>query len=490
MLLSAVLYGALLPPWSLAPVAWVALVPFFAAAALVSPLRAAALGLLWTLAGTLFVAWWFPSMLERFFGVSPVVAWVGLFGLGVVVNGAPYAALAAFVSWLSRRGRASPLLLAAAWGLAEYARANGWIANPFAMLAYSQYDTPFVQLADLAGPYGIGMLVAGVGAALAALAVPGLRSRRPLRDLAIAALAVAAAWGYGSVRLGQSFGEGEPLRVAVVQGAIARELEWNRGTRDANLDTYLELTRSVADARPDVVFWPEYAVDFYLSERTAWRERLFANVRAVGADFVVGAAHYELGPQRTHYYNSVFIIDRAGHVADRYDKTRLVPFSEYGPLGDWLRAKTAIYDAGGRVGVLSARRARVGAFVCGEALFPDVARAQSLAGAEILANPSNDYWFGHPAALAHQFRIASLRAIENRRYLVRPTATGVSAIVDPHGRTLARSAIGEPAVLEAEVRPSRATTLYQQTGDAAVAAALILVVFGSVPRERRSRGGV
>jgi apolipoprotein N-acyltransferase len=489
-LLSAGLYAALLPPLSLAPLAWIALVPFLVACARVPPSRAAVLGLLWTLAGTLLVAWWFPSMLERFFGVSPAAAWFGMLGLGVLINGAPYAAFAALVSWLARRGRATPLIVAAAWGLAEYARANGWIANPFALLAYSQYGTPVAQLADLAGPYGIGMLIAFVAAALGGVAMHGLRGRRPLRDLVLAGLAIAAAYGYGTVRLGQTFGEGEPVRVALVQGDIARGLEWDRGKRDANLDTYIGLTRSLAVAQPEVVFWPEFAVDFYLRERSAWRERLFANVRAIGADFVVGAGHYEFGARRTHYYNSVFVIDRAGRVADRFDKTRLVPFSEYGPLGSWLRARSAIYDAGAGPHVLTARRARVGAFVCGEALFPDVARAQALAGAEILANPSNDYWFGHPAALAHQFQIASLRAIENRRYLVRPTATGVSAVIDPHGRPLVRSAIGEPAVLEAEVRRSRATTLYQQTGDAAIAVALAVVILGSVPRELFFRGGV
>jgi apolipoprotein N-acyltransferase len=309
---------------------------------------------------------------------------------------------------------------------------------------------------------------------------------------AVAALALLAL-GYGEWRLSTPFGDGLPIRVAVVQGAVAREPDWDRHTRDANLERYLALTRGVREREARIVFWPEYAVDFYLSEATVQRARLFDGVREAGADVVLGASHYQRDEPETRYFNSVFVVSADGRLREeRYDKRALVPFAEYGPLGDWLRAPTAGYAPGDEARLLVAHGARVGAFVCGEALFPEIARALARAGAQILANPSNDYWFGHAGAAAQQLAAASFRAIENRRYLVRPTATGVSAVVDPHGRAIARSRGEGAEVLHAVVRPSREITLYQRIGDAPVALAAgfaLATLFASCIRARRDFGG-
>src|SRR5262245_63991258 len=98
-------------------------------------------------------------------------------------------------------------------------------------------------------------------------------------------------------------------------------------------------------------------------------------------------------------------------------------------------------------------------------MYPDLVRSFALQCAEILANPSNDDWFGHAAPARHLLDSASVRAIENRRYLVRPTATGFSAIIDPYGRAVALSGFGTPEILTASVRPSRAETPYQHWPD-------------------------
>jgi apolipoprotein N-acyltransferase len=124
--------------------------------------------------------------------------------------------------------------------------------------------------------------------------------------------------------------------------------------------------------------------------------------------------------------------------------------------------------------VLAGSRARLGAFVCAELVFPSVARELARGGAEILANPSNDAWLA-PVAAEHLLRVATLRAIENRRPLLRATPTGVSAVIDAHGAIVARSDFGAAQVLEARVRGSRASTLVQRLGDWPVGLALALV---------------
>jgi apolipoprotein N-acyltransferase len=123
---------------------------------------------------------------------------------------------------------------------------------------------------------------------------------------------------------------------------------------------------------------------------------------------------------------------------------------------------------------------QLGAFICGESLHPEIARELAMAGAELLANPSNDYWFGHPQAAAHQLQVASLRAIENRRYLVRATSTGISAVVDPHGRTMVRSQGQGPEVLHASLRRSSAVTPYHRVGEGPLFAAAAWIALASL----------
>jgi apolipoprotein N-acyltransferase len=136
--------------------------------------------------------------------------------------------------------------------------------------------------------------------------------------------------------------------------------------------------------------------------------------------------------------------------------------------------------------VLPAAGVRVGAFLCLESMFPQDVRAVAQAGAEVLANLSNDSWFGQPGAMRQQLDSAALRAVENRRYLVRAASTGYSAVVDPHGRIVAQSGRDAPQILQATVRGSRARTPYQRCGDA-FAWAVIAGVGVTMLRQRSHR---
>src|SRR4030095_949836 len=144
-----------------APLAWLALVPLFAAFRRLPPFAAAAAGLVFGLAGTAAVGGWPAGTPERYFEVPRPLAWAGFLGVGLVVDGLPYAALGAWAAWASRRGRPpGAFALGAGFVLAECLRASGPVANPYALLAYSQHGTPLAQLVDLAGTSGLGWLVA------------------------------------------------------------------------------------------------------------------------------------------------------------------------------------------------------------------------------------------------------------------------------------------------------------------------------------------
>jgi apolipoprotein N-acyltransferase len=475
-LATALLYAAAYPPLELAALAWLALVPLFAGFLRLPPLAAAAAGLAFGSAGTLAIGWWLPGMLERYFEVPPGAAWAAFVAAAVIIDGVPYALLGALASAAARRGRPpGALVLGAGFVLAEWLRASGPVANPFALFAYSQHGTAFGQLADLAGTWGIGWLLASANAALAGMlvAMPAARPRAALR-LAAAGAAAGAAFAYGAYRLAEPADPAAQVRVAVVQTGIERDRHGNELAARERLEHTLALTRAAAAQRPGLVFWPEHAVDFTLEAKTPERAALQRAVDALGVELVLGAARQD----GARWHNSVYLLGPQGRRAHS-DKVRLVPFAEYGPFGPRLRASTALYQPG-TPAPLVAQAASVGAFLCGESLHPDVARGLVAAGADLLANPSIDTWLQAPAAARALLQIAAFRAIETRRAVVRATPTGYSAVIDPWGRSVALSRFGGPDLLVAAVPRETRLTLYQRTGDAAGFAALAVVAAHSL----------
>jgi apolipoprotein N-acyltransferase len=472
---SGLLYGQALAPRAPAAIAWVALVPLFLACRRTRPAVAAAGGVAFAVAASALLASWFPTTLERFFGASTALAWLGWLGLAALVSAPALALLCAWLAWREARAPVAPLAVGAAWLVAEWLRSYGPIPNPYALLATSQVETPFAQAADVVGVFGVGALVAAGNAVLAALVARLLLRDGPAprlaRDVALTALAVIATAGYGLWRESLPAPAGPSLRVAVVQPAPASD-----ASQAPALDQLLALTEAARARGPALVFWPESALGFYLREPSPERDRLLAATTAA-PELVVGGPHYRYAAPEPAHFTSAFLV-REARIAGRYDKRRLVPFAEYAPLGGWLggAARLAPGDA---VRPLPARDAAIGAFLCAEVLFPDVARALARAGATVLSNPAKDDWFAAEAPAQHQLRAARFRAIENRRPLVRAASGGYSAVVDARGALRAVSAHGASALLVTDVAPSSAATLYQRLGFVVAPAAALVVVAAS-----------
>ncbi|MBI3247847.1 MAG: apolipoprotein N-acyltransferase [Deltaproteobacteria bacterium] len=464
--LSAAFYAASFPPFFLYPLAWMALVPFFLAVTTVPPFAAALYGILWSIFVTFGVAWWLPEMVANYLAVSVFIGWICFFAVGIGLAGIYFGAFAAWLSWLARRRLLSPLLVAVGWGVCEFARAT-FAGNPWALSGYSQTKlVSLMQIADLAGPYGIGMLIAAVNARLAGLVNPLFSGQRPTVSLVGMILAAGLVFAYGEWRLTQSFSVGQPLQVAIIQGAIAQPLRWKPEFRKANLEHYFALTKeAIMTSHPTLIFWPEYAIEFYLQEPSPYRDALLNMTKKFDVDIVAGGPHYRFVAGNTRYHNSVFVLQQ-GTVAGRYDKMRLVPLAEQRMSGWNFLPQRRTYEPGQTPTLLSASNAQLGVFICFEALQPDFIRTLTQQGAEILVNPTNDDWFGVVGAAQHHLDIATVRAIENRRYLVRPASSGFSAVIDPHGRLIVRSTFGTAAVLSESLFASRAQTLYQWWGDA------------------------
>jgi apolipoprotein N-acyltransferase len=124
---------------------------------------------------------------------------------------------------------------------------------------------------------------------------------------------------------------------------------------------------------------------------------------------------------------------------------------------------------------LETRLGRAGVLVCNEAMLPEVARARVRAGADILLSPSNDSWIAGQGFAEHMLAVVGLRAIEQRRYLIRASTSGPSAVIDPWGRAAVRTPVGRPAVLLGGVRPQQELTVYARLGDSFAAGSALIV---------------
>jgi apolipoprotein N-acyltransferase len=463
-------YALAFPPFSLPGIAFASLAPLFAVSLALPPGRAALAGLGWTTGAALALGHWLPGTIARFFEAPVALGWLALLVLAWLPAGVPIACFAAWLAWAGRRRRLGALALGGAFGLTELVRTYAWLPLPYAPLGSAALPEALVQSADALGVFGVGILVAGANAVLASALAPALRTRRAACEAGAVALALALASGLGASRLAERPDAARPLRVAAVQPGVALRLAAPDAPETARRHAIaLADTRALIGAGHDLVVWPEHAVGFYLRERTPEREALFALSRALPADLLLGGPHYRYAQPEPRYFASAFLLGH-GELRGRHDKTRLVPLAEIA------------YAEGERLVPLAGERARVGALVCAELLFPGVARELTRRGAEILANPSNDAWLV-PAAADHMLRLAALRAIENRRPLVRSTPTGVSAVIDARGRVLARAPDGARAVIEAEVSPGRGLTLTQRFGDWPVWLAGLAV--GAVTLQRR-----
>jgi apolipoprotein N-acyltransferase len=497
---SAGLVALAFPPPGLRALAWVGLVPFLVALRRVRTGQAHALAAFWLVLFAALVGLWFPRAVATYYH-QPFWVGIALFAVVTATMGAPYyvAFSVAYRALARRPSAALPLLAAAAWTAAELARGRlftgspVFIGNPWGLLGYSQVGiTPLVQIGALTGIYGVTFVVAGVNAALAELwlARPGGPARRAaMRGLGLAALAVALAFGYGLAALRRADDGGEPgTRVAVVQGNLDIGATWRADLYGSNLAVYLRLTReAIAANTPRIVFWPEGAMTFFLERDELYRAAITSVLAAAGSELMAG------GPSRADrpgdYWNSTFLVSPAGEILGRYDKQYLVPFAEYFPLGglDLLRRRfeSVRVFAPGRPGPpLPTAAGPAGIVVCNEAMLPEVVGARVAEGAAYLVNPSNDSWLADAQYSAQQFDIVAMRAVEQRRYLVRASTSGPSAIVDPWGRVPASTPVLAQGVITGTVRPRTVRSLYGRLGDAfGVACALAVAI--ALVRARR-----
>ncbi len=481
-LISGVLLALSFPKLGHPMVGWIALVPLLVAIARTAgasrwrhtsgtPDRAWWLGLATGavyFGGTLY---WLTDVMVSFGGVSGPV--------GVILNALLVAYLAlfptAFAILVGRLVRAVGLsglaLVPAAWVATELARTHLFGGFPWVLLGYSQTTVlPVAQLASVLGVYGLSALVALVNAAIAyAICGTGWRRAATLA-LAVASVAGVAAWGARRVAVGAFVTGGDPIRVALIQGNIAQDDKWDPAMRQSILDTYLTMTRAAAESDPQLVIWPESSTPFTFAEDRAGGDAVRGVVREMGIPLLLGSDHLERSAE-VKYYNAAFLLGPDGETEAVYHKIHLVPFGEFVPMrrllffAERLVEGVADFSPGSVPVTLPIGGHLASTAICYEVVYPGLMRQFVLAGSELLTTITNDAWYGASSAPHQHFEQASMRAIEQGRYLVRAANTGISGIVDPYGQVEARTGIFEPATVVGDVRFLDELTVYGIIGD-------------------------
>ena len=189
-------------------------------------------------------------------------------------------------------------------------------------------------------------------------------------------------------------------------------------------------------------------------------------------------------------YNSAVLITPDGQWTARYDKNHLVPFGEYVPLQSLLGFAKALthevgdFKAGHERKLLSLGKYQVGAFICYESIFPDEVRQFADNGANLFINISNDGWFGDTGAPGQHLNMARMRAIENERWVLRSTNTGITASIDPYGRVVERAPRNVRAFMQAPYAYVNEKTFYTEYGDWFPIACVIISLAALIVRQR------
>ena len=448
--------------------------------------------------------YWLAHTLFEFSGFHPIVCFL-LASIFWLFQGLQFV----LVLWLWARARArghlaTPALLAAYLGSEAV----------FPMLFEHYYGNSFhpvpvlMQVADLGGPMLCTAIAMGVQGALYELLAARL-ARAPLPRLwpGIVAAYVAFAVGYGGYRLAETdrrIAEAPHVPIGVVQTNTGFGENWRDPDLAArrSVEQTLELER---DGRPELVIWPESSLTYFLppglDDLRRWPLGRQLGLDRLGVPVVLGGLRRVVVDGEPQDRNTAFLLDGEGRVRGTYDKTYLLAFGEFIPFGETFPVVYDLSPMSGRFTpgddpspvVFTARDGRdyrLTILICYEDIVSSfVRRAVAVGRPHLLVNITNDSWFGDTQEPWVHLDLARFRAIEHRRYLVRATHSGVSAVIDAAGRVVAHTGTFVRASLPGEVAMlDGGGTLYELLGAwPGPLAILTILVMGWLP-ERFRRG--
>jgi apolipoprotein N-acyltransferase len=432
-------------------------------------------GILWYLGS----CYWVYDVMHQYGGLSvPVGLFVlVLFSLYLGLYHGLFGLLVALLARKHSFNRVALLSSPVLWVAVELARTR-ITGFPWNLLGISQVDNiPLTRIATVTGVYGLSLEIMLVNAAFAA-AFLVRRSRRKV--LVIASVAAAAVLQAGRLINPPALPADHTAVLLQQNLPVGGADAWTKSAFESTLQEFTQLSLHPTPANtpplsppPDLILWPESPAPFYASD-PIFREALGNLARQSHAWIVVGnigTNNPTSTATKSTDFNSAQLVSPSGDFIARYDKIHLVPFGEYVPFRSVFSFAAGLTDAVGDFTHGSSRIPlptgdhQLGVFICYESIFPGEIRQLVAQGAQLLVNISNDGWYGDSGAWAQHLNQARMRAIENNRWLLRDTNTGLTASIDPYGRVVASIPRHTRATLVAPYALISDTTFYSAYGD-------------------------
>jgi apolipoprotein N-acyltransferase len=417
--------------------------------------------------------YWVYSTMKQYGGISAPGAF-GLLILFCLYLGLYHGAFGVIVSLLANWSQRAAIVLSPfLWVAVELARTrvSGF---PWDLLGIAQVDNiPLARIATVTGVYGLSLEIMIVNAAFAAAF---LLRRDQRRSLLFAAFIAAVVLQSARLIPAPRFATDRTALLVQENIPVLDSSDWTHQYFEDTLTDLTKISLSAASSpdgeqKPELIVWPESPAPFYAGD-AQFHAALSHIATTTNAWVVAGNIAVENGGTSSQQiFNSAALFGPDGQFAGRYDKVHLVPFGEYVPFKNLLSFAGGLtkevgdFTPGNLRLPLQAGDKKLGVFICYESIFPDEVRQFARNGAQVFVNISNDGWYGDSGAYAQHLRQARMRAVENARWLLRTTNTGVTASIDPAGRIAQKVPRKVRTTLVASYALENETTFYTRHGD-------------------------
>ncbi|MEW6455941.1 MAG: apolipoprotein N-acyltransferase [Acidobacteriota bacterium] len=437
-------------------------------------------GFLYGFSYYLISLYWIPSVMFKYGNLSKVLS--SIFFLALILLLSLFwaifsAAISIFIKISTNFMILSPFL----WISIEYIMSFIFTGFPWNLIGYSQVDfIPLIQISSVTGVYGISFLIILFNASITLLLIT-----KKKWYVLITILLIFFTILYGIATTSFNYRTNGLFKVSVIQGNINQDIIWDSKNLIEKFNEHMELSEASSKNHAKLIVWPEFSVPIYIRYNSFFKKIMIDFAKNRNVSFLAGFTDIRYENNSNNFYNSSFLISKDG-VESVYDKIHLVPFGEYVPLRKFLGFFESItkeigdFTPGKNSILHKVNGNKFGTPVCYEIIFPDLVRRFVKKGAVFIVTITNDAWFGKTSAPYQHFAMARMRAVENRRFLIRAASTGISGIVDPFGKIVKLIDLEKKGYAVSEIYPISYLSFYTRYGDVFAHFCILISLFAFI----------
>ena len=462
--------------------AWISLVPLFFAIE-TAPRNSFRAGLVFGTVANYLGQYWLVGTLTRFGGFPLAVSFffILVYCIYLGIQFALFTYLINKLKLIQNRNILNLFIISSLWVALEYFYP---VLFPYGLGNTQAYNLRVIQASDLLGVSLLSFILVIFNITVYSVTKYILqKDRKPVAELSVSLLLILFLTIYGSVKIVQeteNISRAEKIRIGIVQANFDF---FEKVEENESLITNEHRKMSMMIDGADLIIWPETSVQKWLPAHAEYFE-FFEEGKVIpeikGTYFLLGGLSYvaEVSEEKVNdfeftQYNSAFLTDWNGKILGKYNKIKLLLFGEYLPFSNlvpWIKnisPASGDFTPGSDLNIMNIpdKGIKIGPLICYEDIIPSFSRDFALKGANILINLTNDAWFGKSRAPYEHLLVSIPRAVETRRYLIRSTNTGVSAVISPIGEVTNETGIFRKEVFVAEVALLYSDTLYMKLGD-------------------------